>query len=236
MSINVSAPVNKTELPGRTRTGDKATNWFASAYSGSGSQEDMKVFAICSASSDARLHVATFSVPPSKTKSKIVSCPHGQHALGGGLGIATSPASGVYEEGSGPLDKSKSVGGTSTGDAPRAWEVAVYNGFGVSRKFQALVICSKQTKPHIVADEVPVATSTDVEVAANCPAGQRALGGGVLPLGKPSVDLQFEENGPLAAGGTTATTTDGDVPVAWDGDVYSRSANTRSYKTLAVCA
>ena len=235
VAINVSQPVNKTELPGHTRTGDRPRDWVVSAYSGSGSTEDMKAFAICSASADARLRVANFSVPPSKTKSTVVSCPRGQRALGGGLGIATTPVSGVYEEGSGPLSKSKTVSGTSTGDSPRAWEVAAYNGFDVARTFQALVICSKTAKPHIVASKVPVASNTDVEVASTCPAGQRALGGGVLVSGKPTTDLQFEESGPLSAAGTTAGTIDGSVPVSWDGDVYNRSAATRSFTTLAVC-
>ena len=34
VAINVSAPVNKTELPGMTRTGDRAREWYAFAYSG----------------------------------------------------------------------------------------------------------------------------------------------------------------------------------------------------------
>ncbi len=236
VAINTSAPVNKTQLPGRTRTGDRARAWYAFAYSGIGGDENMKVFAICSASTDARVRVASFSVPPSRTKSMVVSCPRGQRAVGGGLGIATSPISGVYEEGSGPLSKSMSVSGTSTGDSPRAWEVAAYNGFGVARSFQALAICSKSARPRIVASRVPVAPNDSVEVASSCPAGRRALGGGVLVLGKPTPDLQFEESGPLSAAGTTAGTVDGDVAVSWDGDVYNRSSTTRSFKTLAVCA
>ncbi len=236
VSINVSAPVNNTQLPGLTRTGDRARQWLVSVYSGTPSTEDMRAFAICSTSSLARLRVATFSVPSIKTKSKVVSCPRGQRALGGGLGIATTPISGVYEEGSGPVSKDKTVDGTSTGDSPRAWRVAAYNGFPATRTFQALVICSKTTRAHIVASEVPAAPSTDVEVASNCPAGQRALGGGILVLGKPTVELQFVENGPLGVAGTTAGTVDGSVPIAWDGDVHNRSDTTRSFKTLAVCA
>ncbi len=236
VAINVSAAVNKTELPGMTHTGDRAREWYAFAYSGAGSDENMKVFAICSASTDARVVVASFSVPPSMTKSKVVSCPQGRRALGGGLGIATSPISGIYEEGSGPLSKSMSVSGTSTGDSPRAWEVAAYNGFDVARTFQAIAICSKSARPEIVVSRVPVAPSADVEVASSCPAGRPALGGGVLVVGKPSPELQFEESGPLSAAGTTAGTVDGDVAVSWDGDVYNRSSTTRSFETLAVCA
>lgn len=236
VAINISGPVDETGLPGQTHSGDRARVWFASAYSGSGSQEDMKVFAICSASSDARLRVASFKVPPGRTRSNIVSCPRGQRALGGGLNIATSPVSGVYEEGSGPLSSEKSVSAVSTGDSPRAWEAAAYNGFSVTRKFQALVICSKTLKPHLAVSKVPVASNSDVEVAAKCPPGKRALGGGVLVYGMPTPQLQFVENGPLNAGGTTAGTVDGDVAVSWDGDVYNRTARSRHFKTLAVCA
>jgi hypothetical protein len=232
VAINVSAATNSTELPVETHTGDRASDWYAFAYSGVADTLDMKTLAICSASSRGRLVVASFSVPPSKTKSKIVSCPKGQRALGGGLGIATSPISGVYEEGSGPLSAS---GHTTTGASPRAWKVAAYNGFGAARKFQALVVCSKAAKPHIVASTAPVAPNADVELASSCPAGQRATGGGVLVSGKPTSELQFEENGPLSAAGTTAGTVDGSVPVAWDGDVYNRSTSTRSFTTLAVC-
>jgi hypothetical protein len=235
VAINVSAATNKTELPGLTRSGDKARTWYSFAYSGSGSTEDMKVLAICSASAGGRLRVATFSVPPSKTKAKTVSCPKGQRALGGGLGLATQPVSGTYEEGSGPLAKGKGVGGTTTGDVPRAWRVAAYNGFSATRQFQAMVICSKTAKPRIVASAAPVATNTDVELNSQCPAGQVATGGGPLALGKPTVELEFAQSTPLSAAGTVAGTLDGSTPVSWDGDVYNRSAQTRTYKLFAVC-
>ena len=220
VAINVSAPVNKTELPGRTRTGDRARAWYVFAYSGAGSEENMKVFVICSASKDARVRVASFSVPPSTTRSKVVSCPRGQRALGGGLGIATSPISGVYEEGSGPLSRSNSsVSGTSTGDAPRAWEVAAYNGFGVARSFQALVICSR-ARGRTSLPRVSLSLPTTASRSPRAPGGPaRALRRGPR-AGQADPELQLVESGPLSASGTTAGTVDGDVAVSWDGDVY----------------
>jgi hypothetical protein len=234
-AINVSAPVDATELPSHTRTGSRAANWYSWAYSGIPASTDMKALAVCSGSSDGRLVVASFKVPSSKTRTKTVSCPGHQRALGGGLGIASQPISGVYEAGSGPLSESNTVAGTVTGSTPVAWRVAAYNGFRVTRKFQALVVCSKTARPRIVASTTPLMPNEDVELASNCPGAERAIGGGVLQLGKPSVSLQISENAPVGVAGTIAGTTDGSVPVSWVGDVYNRLSTTRSFTTFAVC-
>jgi hypothetical protein len=195
-SINVSGPVDGTGLTARTRTGDRPREWYPGAYSGSGNDQEFKSFAICSASAKARLRVATFTVPLGKTRSKVVSCPRGKHALGGGLGLATSPVEGVYEESSGPLDRSGQTGSTNTGDVARKWRVAVYNGLAPNLAFKALVICSSQGSPKIVSENVNVGPFEDVEATALCPAGKRALGGGVSVIGRPTVNLQHEANGP----------------------------------------
>jgi hypothetical protein len=235
VGINVSAPTDATELPSHTRTGDRPVTWQASAYSGVASDEEMKVLAICSATAHTRLVVKSFSVPPSGIKTQVVSCPNGQSALGGGLGLATNPLNGVYVKASGPLAKRGGFGSAVDGATPKRWEVAVYNGYSVKRKFQAIVICSKRVTPKLVTDKTPVNQFDEVELSASCPAGQIAFGGGVLIKGKPSADLQISEDGPLSAAGTTAGTVDGDAAVSWDGDVYSRSSKARTFKTLAVC-
>jgi hypothetical protein len=234
--INVSGPVDQTGLTSRTKTGDMARGWYASAYSRSPDDNVDKVFAICSPSTSARVQVGSFKVPFGKTARGSVSCPRGQRALGGGLGVGDGPAQAVYEASSGPLDENGKVTTTGTGDVARGWYAAAYNGTNATRTFKVIAICARASDATIVADEVNVDPITAVEVAAPCPPGKRALGGGVSVLGTPSTELEINLNGPQDATGQTATTDSGDVPVSWDGAVYNSSDRVRFYKTFAICA
>ena len=235
MSINVSAPLDNTDIPGQTRSGDKPRDWYASMYSGEGSDETVKVFAICSKSAKAKLKVKSFKVKPAGTTSATVSCPKGQRALGGGMDIATAPQDGLYEVESGPLAKRGGSGAVKSGDSPRRWQVAVYNGYGVSRRYRAMAICSTQVKPEIEVTKTSVDPNQTQEDTAACPGGTRAFGGGVLLLGNLTAELQLGQNTPLDVGGTVAASSDGDVPVFWDAAFYNRTAKTRDFKVLAVC-
>ena len=47
LGVNVSGPANSSELTSHTRSGDTARVWNSSVYSGTGSEVDLKTFAIC---------------------------------------------------------------------------------------------------------------------------------------------------------------------------------------------
>ena len=234
--INLSGPVDETGLTSRTKSGDMARGWYASAYSRSPEDNIDKVFAVCSPSTSARIRIGTFKVPFGKTARGSVSCPRGQRALGGGLGIGDGPAYALYEASSGPLDENGKVATTETGDVARGWYAAAYNGTPTTRTFKVLAICARSSDARIVAEKVNVDPVTTVEIAAPCPSGQRALGGGVSVLGTPTEQLEINLNGPQDATGQTAMTDTGDVPVFWDGAVYNSSERVRFYKTFAICA
>lgn len=236
VAINVSGPVNQSELTSHTKTGDLAREWYAGAYSGNGSDVTFKSFAICSRSSRAHLQVKKFKIRPIRVASATVSCPRHERALGGGLGVADGAENGVYEISSAPLARTGGFADAKSGKVPRRWRVSAYNGFGATRTFKALVSCARVGNAKIVADGANVNPGDTTESVAACPTGTRALGGGVGLLGSPSVDLQMLSNGPQAASGTTETTNDGDPAVYWDGDVYNRSGRSRDFKVLAVCA
>jgi hypothetical protein len=235
MSVNVSAPLDKTEVPGQTRSGDTPKEWYASMYSGEGSDETVRVFAICSKSAKAKLKVKSFKVKPVGTTSATVACPKGQRALSGGMDIATAPQDGLYEVASGPLGKRGGSGAVKSGDSPRRWQVAVYNGYDVSRRYRAMVICSAQVQPQIEVTKTSVDSNQTQEDTAACPGGTRAFGGGVLPLGQLTPQLELEQSTPLDVDGTVTASSDGDVPVFWDAALYNRTAKPRDFKVLAVC-
>jgi hypothetical protein len=235
LAINVSAPLDNTEVVGRTQTGDKPRAWHASEYSGAASNETARISAVCSSSAKVRLSVKTFKAASLKTTTATVSCPKGQRALGGGMDIATSPQDGLYEEASGPLPKHGDASSVATGDSPRRWMVAVYSGFGVKRTYRAVAICSANVRPKIVTAEATVGPNAFEENTAACPGGTLALGGGVLPLGRPRSDLQLVQNTPLGPDGTVAGTTDGQPPAFWDAEFLNRGDQPRDFNVLAVC-
>lgn len=236
LGVNVSGPANSSELTSHTRSGDTARVWNSSVYSGTGSEVDLKTFAICSRSSGAKLRVKSFKVGPVKTGGAIVGCPRHQRALGGGIGVGDGPADGVYETSSGPLAGKGGVSAANTGDVARRWFGSVYNGFGVTRRFKVLVVCARRGNARIVAAKANVKPFDAVESVAACPIGERALGGGMSVLGRPSVELQFQSNGPQGPSGTSGTTMDGDRAVYWDGEIYNRLSRTRFFKVFAICA
>ncbi|MFN8160899.1 MAG: hypothetical protein U0R52_07645 [Solirubrobacterales bacterium] len=235
-AINVSGPVNASQLTSHTKSGDAARGWYASAYSGTASEVDFKTFAICSRSSAARLRVRSFAIGPGRTRTAIVSCPPHQRALGGGLGVSDGQENGVYQISSGPLAGSGGVASANTGDVARRWMVSAYNGFPAKRSFKAMVTCARTGNARIVSDKVDVNPNDSTEIAAACPPADRALGGGLSILGSPTPLLDVISDGPQGPSGTTATTMDGDLVRYWDGSVYNRAPAVRFFKVFAICA
>jgi hypothetical protein len=82
----------------------------------------------------------------------------------------------------------------------------------------------------IAARTADIAPTEDVELTAACPAGKCVLGGGLSLVGHLTSDLRMVANGPQDSTFATSGTQSGDIPVAWDGEIYSRA------RLLAICA
>ena len=75
------------------------------------------------------------------------------------------------------------------------------------------------------------------EAYAKCPAGKRALGGGVVQSGQPD-RLRVAASGPLDATGFTSKTRDGDVATQWYAAVNNEGFRgiTRTFRVFAICS
>ncbi|RNL59954.1 hypothetical protein EFK50_21435 [Nocardioides marmoriginsengisoli] len=169
-----------------------------------------------------------------------VMCPAGMRATGGGAAPAPPESLTVdlyrvfY---SAPVDATGTASATDAGDLPRGWQVTVANYGSQPQGFKAFVICSANSDA-VLASAQPGGTGT-LSVAVPCPAGSRAIGGGV---GKISDDLipgntvpgALYQTGPVDATLGFAETQNGDVAIGWRTVVESTSAYGDRF--FAVCS
>src|SRR5581483_377278 len=143
-----SGPVDETGTTANTATGDVATSWVASVENLSHDVLDFKVFALCSARSDATIEAKAVPFTPGDVRSGTVTCPAGKRALGGGLGEpgAASSSPGESSRGeilqSGPIDERGSTLSTDSGDVARGWTASVVNGGPETHGYTVFAICS----------------------------------------------------------------------------------------------
>jgi hypothetical protein len=74
-----------------------------------------------------------------------------------------------------------------------------------------------------------------VEGVAQCPPGERAVGGGIVPTGS-TANIVLRVSGPLDETGTVAGTRDGDRPRAWYAAASNEGTGAASFRIFAVCA
>ena len=121
-------PVDETGKPTDTNDGEVARSWFVSVHNLTSAALDFKVFAICSATSDATIAATTFSLDATRLVEARATCPTGKRALGGGLGEVSrlTPPYGFLLQ-SGPVDETGSTVSTDSGDVARGWAVSAIN-------------------------------------------------------------------------------------------------------------
>ena len=144
--VQQSGPLDETGSPANTRSGDIARSWSASVYNNSAAgTREYRVFALCSASSDATIAANPLPVEPSAVNSASIDCPAGRRVVGGGVGqpAATSPAFASVQR-SGPVDQTGTTANTESGDVAESWFASVYNfrTGGETRDFRVFAICS----------------------------------------------------------------------------------------------
>ncbi len=74
-----------------------------------------------------------------------------------------------------------------------------------------------------------VGLSTLGAATASCQPGERATGGGALPLAPPSAEV-------VPAGGAPVPNGEGDVPTGWQGFVFNGSMGAVQMVAYAICA
>jgi hypothetical protein len=245
--VAASGPLAETKDAANTVSGDIAKRWYAAEVNGSANQQSYKVFAICSANSDATIEATPFTVEgsatgkleDSKTGQEYAVCPPNKRALGGGV-VQSGPPERLFVHASGPLDSTGETAQTVSGDIAKQWYAAVGNVSGQLRDFKVFAICSAKSKATIEATLFQVGAATESaqtntkEAYAKCPGKERALGGGVVQSGD-AKGLKVSASGPLDETNVTANTQSGDIAKQWYAAVANVEAQPRDLKVFAIC-
>jgi hypothetical protein len=240
--VAASGPLAETKDVANTVSGDVAKRWYAAEVNGSGEKLSVKVFAICSATSDATIEAAAFTVggaapgpvTNSKTGEANAVCPGNKRALGGGV-VQSGPPNALYVRASGPLAETKDAANTVSGDVAKRWYAAVANHSKEPVNLKVFAICSATSDATIEAAAFEVAGMQNREAYAVCPSNKRALGGGVVQSGPPD-NLFVYASGPLAETKDAANTVSGDIAKRWYARVDNFSGAPVNFKVFAICS
>jgi hypothetical protein len=156
LDVVASGPLDSTGSPSNTQSGDIAKQWYAAVVnrgsSGKGIQQrNFKVFAICSAKSDAIIEAKSFQVPDNNKSFQVTDnnlrgdwavCPPNKRALGGGVVPIGPPTSGLGVVASSPLDSTGEAAQTQSGDMARQWYTVVHStNAKYVQKLKVFAIC-----------------------------------------------------------------------------------------------
>ena len=147
-----AGPLDETGATKSTESGDTARSWYAEIYNYAGAHE-YRVFALCSAGSNATIEAKAVSVGAGRTAQAadaIVQCQPGQRALGGGTIIVAGPDYLTAVQQSGPVDETGQTATTTSGEVARSWSVSVFVADGPV-DLRVVAIC---------ATDGPVTTTT----------------------------------------------------------------------------
>jgi Ca2+-binding RTX toxin-like protein len=234
--VQQSSPVDVTGRPETTETGDVARSWLASVENTGLTAAEFRVFAICSATSDATIVAGTVTQDPNAAYSQgVATCPVGTRAVGGGMG-ATGPTLPLFFNASlsGPVDDTGQMVLTESGDVARSWVVSVDH----RTPYRVFALCSADSDATIETKLFPVEGNLTEPTGATvqCPAGKRVLGGGVGLTVAGALNWT-ESSGPLDETGETAKTESGDVARSWSALVAQTGDDTtRAFRVSAICA
>ena len=235
--VQASGPLDETGQTKNTDSGDIARSWSASVYSRATSvTRQYRVYAICSASSDATIEAKALSLADNADGRATTPCPAGSRVVGGGVGLVTrtGPVFGTVKH-SGPVDETGAAVNTASGDIARSWETILYNYAG-AHDYRVFAICSAASDATIVAKAFSVGDGQVGDAVAECPPGKRVLGGGVLAVAG-SLLGGIQQAGPVDETGATANTESGDVARSWFVSVYSpNGGSTVEFRVFAICA
>lgn len=236
LSLRASAPLDETGTVGSTNSGDVASIWSASLTNQNPtpmSSYPERVFANCSANSDATLQVSTASLAGSATQALTTSCPAGTRAVGGGFSSIGAQGDFLLRA-SGPVDETGLTDNTFTGDVARGWRVLATNVTASTKTFSALALCSAASDATVALDSFFADPGVETTKFITCPTGKRALGGGTGTTG--AVGPYLTASAPIAAGSTPATTTTGEAARGWSASAFNATGVAQLYLVFALCA
>jgi hypothetical protein len=198
-------------------------------------------YALAGPAKDAKVEVTGFSARP-VLSGAFVRCPPGTRVVGGGM---LKVGRGILRlGGSGPLDGSRAghpnnpaqaVANTTDGDVAKRWYAGVSNSDSSSPiPAKALAVCSRNSDARIEATPFSLGGQSTGAASARCPAGRRAVGGGVIQRTWP--DNRILSSAPLDASGTMRHTRDGDVARQWHVTIHNFPAHRVHFKVFALCS
>jgi hypothetical protein len=169
------------------------------------------------------------------------SCPDGETATGGGVGpLARADATNVVNtslQSSGPVDASGSPATTDDGESAAGWRASVANHSRNAQDYRVLALCSESSDATIRTAGLSVPPGEVNAATAACPAGTRAVGGGVNGLDAGGGHLEsLQDSGPREETGHIYELGDGDVATQWYASVANLSAVARSYRVYVLCS
>lgn len=236
LSLPLSSPLDEGGTAAGTNTGEIARIWSASVknvYPTPLTPYPERVFANCSANSDAVIEATTGSLNSLATGTFMSTCPAGSRAVGGGFASLSGSTNFLQRE-SNPVDETGLTGETFTNEIARSWSVTVTNGGGSTAAFSVFALCSQASDATLVVDSFLAAATGESAVTVDCPAGKRVLGGGI------GTDTAFgpylTASAPVSAAGTTAATNTGDIARGWLGSAFNSGGPTARYEVFALCA
>jgi Ca2+-binding RTX toxin-like protein len=171
----------------------------------------------------------------------IATCPAGSRVVSGGVSTTgPAPVAELSSYGlmlSGPLDSSGLTANTDDGDVARHWYGAVHNIADSPQLFKVFALCSR------TSDAVVEATSFSLPVigaggaVARCPAGSRALGGGLGTTGAITLPIIYGMllSGPRDETGVTGATVNGNIPREWASTMFNFGGGP-DFKAFALCS
>lgn len=191
-------------------------------------------FGAQAANSNATIQATTFTAETISPAEAVAVCPGATRAVGGGVVPSGSPNAFLLQA-SGPLDKTGVTLETNDGDKAKQWYVSVFNYDNKRRTLRAFALCSKSSKATIEAKQFKVGAGKIAEAFAKCPAGKRALGGGVVQSG--AADMIVMASGPLDPSRDVRQTGDGDRAKFWYAAIDNEDGETqRTLRVFAICA
>jgi hypothetical protein len=174
-------------------------------------------------------------IPDAGHATPTIPCGSGERAIGGGV-RRTPHRANIFVSYSTPF--SGGLVAPVSGDVPTTWRSRIHNQGGISGDFYGYAICSASSDATL--QSVDFFTSASPEVLfdgaglAPCPAGQRAIGGGVF-VNEASSSATLERSGPVDETGESLNTVDGDVARGWFAQVQTPAAGTL-VRVYAVCS
>lgn len=228
-----SGPLSAQGASGATGDGDKPKRWYGAGFSGDQAQA-FRVSAICAPHSKATIEATRFTADYRVPTVEFAQCGQGERAVGGGV-VPIGPPDFLFVLASGPLDASGSIDDTRGGDAPKQWRAVIYNADDDGRVFKVFAVCVPHSEATIEASRFTVDEDQTGEGHAKCERGERALGGGVAPVGSPD-GLNVRASGPLDSSGSAANTNDGDAAKEWfAAAVNGFAGDDRVIRVFAIC-